>query len=97
MQAAEAPEEAVRKRTNGRAQDTLETTPIPSAAKLDTTIPNTPLVASIISFVLGALFAIGFIAFVNGGLKYWWLTYQLGFFVVAWSGFHWGESDRRTD
>jgi protein-S-isoprenylcysteine O-methyltransferase len=21
----------------------------------------------------------------------WWATPQLGFFIAAWSGFHWGE------
>ncbi|KNZ81540.1 Protein-S-isoprenylcysteine O-methyltransferase [Termitomyces sp. J132] len=30
--------------------------------------------------------------FVNGGFdRYWWSTAQLGFFIAAWAGFHWGE------
>ncbi|KAF9226568.1 ICMT-domain-containing protein [Gyrodon lividus] len=55
-------------------------------------IPNTPLAASTISFLLGALFALGMALFLQGGLMApWWATYQLGFFIAAWSGFHWGE------
>ncbi|KAI6047414.1 Isoprenylcysteine carboxyl methyltransferase family-domain-containing protein [Pisolithus marmoratus] len=55
-------------------------------------IPNTPLAASTISFVLGAVFSLGTVLFLSGGLVYpWWATYQLGFFLAAWSAFHWGE------
>ncbi|KAF9247313.1 Isoprenylcysteine carboxyl methyltransferase family-domain-containing protein [Melanogaster broomeanus] len=55
-------------------------------------IPNTPLAASTISFLLGALFSLGVALFLQAGLVApWWATYQLGFFVAAWSGFHWGE------
>lgn len=55
-------------------------------------IPNTPLAVSTISFLLGSVFSLGAITFLFGGFSnYWWATYQLGFFVAAWSGFHWGE------
>jgi protein-S-isoprenylcysteine O-methyltransferase len=55
-------------------------------------IPNTPVVVSTISFVLGCIFSLGFVTFLAGGLNcYWWTTYQLGFFVAAWSAFHWAE------
>jgi protein-S-isoprenylcysteine O-methyltransferase len=56
-------------------------------------IPNTPLAASTISFLLGILFSLGMTTFLCGGFDavHWWLTYQLGFFVAAWSAFHWGE------
>jgi len=55
-------------------------------------IPNTPLVASTIAFLLGGLFSLGLLAFIVGGNeRRWWATAQLGFFVAAWAGFHWGE------
>ncbi|KIO12702.1 hypothetical protein M404DRAFT_993684 [Pisolithus tinctorius Marx 270] len=55
-------------------------------------IPNTPLAASTISFALGALFSLGTALFLSGGrVCPWWATYQLGFFLAAWSAFHWGE------
>lgn len=55
-------------------------------------IPNTPLAASTISFLLGGSFTLGFSLFLQGGLSSsWWATYQLGFFVATWSAFHWGE------
>ncbi|KAG7096839.1 hypothetical protein E1B28_004248 [Marasmius oreades] len=53
-------------------------------------IPNTPLVASTISFIFGSLFSLGFSTFLSGGSSFW-ATYQLGFFLSAWSAFHWGE------
>ncbi|KAH7929409.1 ICMT-domain-containing protein [Leucogyrophana mollusca] len=68
----------------------LET--IPVTTEPHGNIPNTPLSASTISFLLGALFSLGIITFISGGSSgYWWATYQLGFFLAAWSGFHWGE------
>ncbi|KAG6378682.1 Isoprenylcysteine carboxyl methyltransferase family-domain-containing protein [Boletus reticuloceps] len=55
-------------------------------------IPNTPLAASTISFLLGGSFALGLFLFLQGGFSSpWWATHQLGFFVAAWSAFHWGE------
>jgi protein-S-isoprenylcysteine O-methyltransferase len=54
-------------------------------------IPNTPLAVSTIAFFLGVIFALGALTFVVGGFDSWWSTYQLGFFVAAWAGFHWGE------
>ncbi|KAF8845841.1 ICMT-domain-containing protein [Paxillus ammoniavirescens] len=65
---------------------------IPVNALPQGNIPNTPLAASTISFLLGTLFALGMALFLQGGLTApWWATYQLGFFIAAWSGFHWGE------
>jgi len=54
-------------------------------------MPNTPLVVSTIAFFLGSIFALGALIFVVGGFGLWWSTYQLGFFIAAWAGFHWGE------
>jgi protein-S-isoprenylcysteine O-methyltransferase len=54
-------------------------------------IPNTPLVVSVVAFLLGSIFALGALTFLVGGFGLWWTTYQLGFFVAAWAGFHWGE------
>jgi protein-S-isoprenylcysteine O-methyltransferase len=55
-------------------------------------ISNTPLAISTIAFLLGGVFSLGAITFVAGGSDvYWWSTHQLGFFVAAWAGFHWGE------
>ncbi|KAI0921821.1 hypothetical protein AcW1_004305 [Taiwanofungus camphoratus] len=82
-------EERLRQRT---AAKTLETTPLDPSLKPRGAIPNTPLAASTISFLLGAAFALGFLTFTVGGFQnLWWSTYQLGFFVAAWAGFHWGE------
>lgn len=65
---------------------------IPNDIKPNGRIPNTPLAASTISFLLGSLFSLGVFTFVVGGYEsYWWSTYQLGLFVAAWSAFHWGE------
>ncbi|KAH0839888.1 Isoprenylcysteine carboxyl methyltransferase family-domain-containing protein [Lanmaoa asiatica] len=65
---------------------------IPANIEPHSNIPNTPLAASTISFLLGGSFALGFSLFLQGGLTSpWWATYQLGFFVAAWSAFHWGE------
>ncbi|KAG6911201.1 hypothetical protein DXG01_003068 [Tephrocybe rancida] len=55
-------------------------------------IPNTPLAVSTIAFLLGGVFSVGLFMFANGGFGgYWWASAQLGFFVAAWAGFHWGE------
>lgn len=55
-------------------------------------LPNTPLTVSIISFLLGSLFTIGFTTFLIGGsAQLWWATPQLGFFVASWAAFHWAE------
>ncbi|KAF7331888.1 Protein-S-isoprenylcysteine O-methyltransferase [Mycena kentingensis (nom. inval.)] len=63
-------------------------------------IPNTPLAASLVSFILGSSFALGALTAAVGGITTiapafsnapWWATGQLGFFVAAWSAFHWGE------
>jgi protein-S-isoprenylcysteine O-methyltransferase len=63
----------------------------PQAITLRDSIPNTPLVVSSIAFLLGGIFALGALTFLVGGFRLWWSTYQLGFFVAAWAGFHWGE------
>lgn len=69
----------------------LET--VPDATKYKAphqNIPNTPLAASTISFILGSVFSIGLLTSIIGG-QYWWTTRPLGFFLAAWAGFHWGE------
>jgi hypothetical protein len=70
----------------------LEMVPDRATTKPQGTIPNTPLVVSIISFLLGTTFALGSLAFLCGGLYgFWFATHQVGFFVASWSAFHWGE------
>lgn len=68
----------------------LATTPIINRPKGN--IPNTPLAASTISFLLGSIFAPSLLLTLFGGFPgSWWATYQLSFFLAAWSAFHWGE------
>ena len=70
----------------------LETIPDPNTVQPHGSVPNTPLAASTISFLLGSIFTIGFSTFLSRGLdNFWFATYQLGFFVAALSAFHWGE------
>jgi len=72
------------------AQRPLETIPVTQEPR--GRIPNTPLAASTISFLLGIIFSLGMLTFLSGGLdSYWWSTPQLGFYLAAWSAFHWGE------
>ena len=56
-------------------------------------IPNTPLAASLVSFLLGGVFFFGLSLVASGGYGgyWWWSTWQLGFFISAWSAFHWAE------
>ena len=85
----EAPEERIKQHENAH-QHPLETKPVNQMPP--GRIPNTPIAASTISFLLGCMFACGMILFCSGGLQsHWWATYQLGFFISAWSGFHWAE------
>ncbi|THH14891.1 hypothetical protein EW146_g5505 [Bondarzewia mesenterica] len=73
-------------------QSQLETIPSTGIPQPHGNIPNTPLAASFISFLLGSIFSLAFTTFLFGGSSsYWWSTYQLGFFVAAWALFHWGE------
>jgi len=91
IQPSEGPEDVLRRRGPERPQSSLETQPSAAVAKPPGYIPNTPLAASSISFLLGLLFAIGSVIFFNGGLPHPLVTYQLGFFIAAWSAFHWAE------
>ncbi|KAF8076508.1 Isoprenylcysteine carboxyl methyltransferase family-domain-containing protein [Lyophyllum atratum] len=69
----------------------LQTIPVATHAPIGN-IPNTPLAVSVIAFILGGLFSLGFLVFAVGGFDaYWWTNAQLGFFVAAWAAFHWGE------
>ncbi|KAI9512228.1 Isoprenylcysteine carboxyl methyltransferase family-domain-containing protein [Russula earlei] len=73
-------------------ENPIETIPNPTAARPHGDIPNTPLAVSTISFLLGSIFTLGLFIFLSGGLNNaWFTTYQLGFFIVSWSAFHWGE------
>ncbi|KAF5344067.1 hypothetical protein D9758_008859 [Tetrapyrgos nigripes] len=79
-----------------RQRETLLRHPLHTAPRADVKtnghLPNTPLTASLISFLLGSIFSLGLLLFLTGGVQtYWWATYQLGFFVAAWAAFHWGE------
>jgi len=41
---------------------------------------------------LGSIFTLGLLLLLLNGLdSHWWATYQFGFFLAAWSAFHWGE------
>ncbi|KAG6336854.1 hypothetical protein ID866_2250 [Astraeus odoratus] len=81
-------EQWLQERTNRRHP--LDTVPVDVMPHGN--IPNTPLAASVISFLLGALFSLGVALFLHGSFAYpWWATYRLGFFLAAWSIFHWGE------
>ncbi|KAJ4478234.1 Isoprenylcysteine carboxyl methyltransferase family-domain-containing protein [Lentinula aciculospora] len=65
---------------------------IPSVnVRMSGNLPNTPLAAATIAFLLGIVFCFGFFVFLGGYTLYWWTTYQLGFFIAAWSAFHFGE------
>lgn len=77
-----------------RQRDTISKHPLqlqPQTINPRGSMPNTPLVVSTIAFFLGSIFALGTLTFVVGGFGLWWSTYQLGFFIAAWAGFHWGE------
>ncbi|KAJ8587213.1 ICMT-domain-containing protein [Rhizopogon salebrosus TDB-379] len=83
-------EDRLRQRASAMNSNTLETIPVNHHPHEN--IPNTPLAASAISFLLGCIFSLGLMLFLMGGIsERWWATYQLGFFLAAWSGFHWGE------
>ena len=86
-------EERLRQRTAKATQaHELDTVPANPGLRPRGKIPNTPLAASTISFLLGSLFTLGSITFVSGGIdRFWWSTYQLGFYIAAWAAFHWAE------
>ncbi|GLB33918.1 putative class VI-like SAM-binding methyltransferase superfamily, isoprenylcysteine carboxyl methyltransferase family protein [Lyophyllum shimeji] len=88
--ATDSLEERIRQR-EGVIKHPLQTIPVATHPTIGN-IPNTPLAASVIAFLLGGLFSLGFLLFVIGGCNaYWWTNPQLGFFVAAWAAFHWGE------
>ena len=80
--------------------DSLEMRPA-GASQPHGTIPNTPAMVSLISFLLGTMFAFSLVVFAQADLACLWaghcdesgsvLTPRLGFFMGAWSAFHWGE------
>lgn len=86
-------EERLRQRTAKATQaHALDTVPTNPGLHPRGRIPNTPLAASTISFLLGISFTLGIITFASGGIdRFWWSTYQLGFYLAAWAAFHWGE------
>ena len=84
-------EEKLRQRKAQLENHPLNTVPRARVNRPDGGLPNTPLAASTISFILGWAFSLGVLTFLRGGFGSWWNSYQLGFFVAAWSGFHWGE------
>ncbi|KAI0771559.1 protein-s-isoprenylcysteine O-methyltransferase [Trametes elegans] len=93
--AAETEVDGFEQRLRQRAAATsnpLNTVPRDAAYDPRGVIPNTPLSVSLISFLLGSVFASGLLLFITNGYgKYWWSTYQLGFYLAAWAAFHWGE------
>lgn len=78
-----------------RERERLQSNPLSTIPSVDVRIagnlPNTPLSAATIAFSLGTVFCFGFSIFLGGLSAYWWMTYQLGFFVAAWAAFHFGE------
>lgn len=65
---------------------------VPSVnVRMSGNLPNTPLAAATIAFLLGSVFCFGLLTFLGGFSLWWWTTYQLGFFIAAWSAFHFGE------
>ncbi|KAI9001078.1 protein-s-isoprenylcysteine O-methyltransferase [Trametes punicea] len=84
-------EQRLRQRAAAKSHP-LDTVPVDAAHQPRGRIPNTPLSVSVISFLLGALFFFGLLLFITNGYgQYWWSTRQLGFFLAAWSAFHWAE------
>ncbi|KAI0796731.1 ICMT-domain-containing protein [Abortiporus biennis] len=70
----------------------LEMRPIKLSSKPDGRIPNTPAAVATVAAILGGVFSLGLLLFLSGGFStYWWTTWQLGFFISAWSFFHWAE------
>ncbi|OCH92931.1 ICMT-domain-containing protein [Obba rivulosa] len=91
-QATDGFDERLRQRMASPSPRPLETIPKDPALRPDGRIPNTPLAASTISFLLGGTFALGGLTFLIGGFDdVWWATPQLCFYVAAWSFFHWAE------
>lgn len=84
-------DERLRHRTMAKSHP-LDTIPTDTSLRPRGAIPNTPLAVSAVSFLLGSIFALGFLTFAVGGFqRFWWSTYELGFFVASWAVFHWGE------
>jgi protein-S-isoprenylcysteine O-methyltransferase len=84
------PEDTLRRRGQQQA-NSLETVPVAVTRSHTSKIPNTPLAASTISFVLGFLFLLGLLVFLKEDFRFSVITGQIGFFLAAWSAFHWGE------
>lgn len=81
----------LRRRANVQ-NNPLSTIPVNELHKPHGNIPNTPLTASTISFLLGAVFSLASLACLMGAWGFLsWPYFQLGFFVAAWAIFHWGE------
>ncbi|KAE9397116.1 ICMT-domain-containing protein [Gymnopus androsaceus JB14] len=76
-----------RERLQSHALSTIPSVDVRIAGNL----PNTPLSAATIAFSLGTVFCFGLSILVGGLSAYWWMTYQLGFFIAAWAAFHFGE------
>lgn len=84
--------EARLQRRNVLQQSALSTVPSNAVHKPHGAIPNTPLAASTVSFILGGLFSPALLLFTLGALDILPRPcYQLGFFAAAWAGFHWLE------
>ena len=89
--ASEGPEDVLRRRAAQQQTNSLETVPVVVTRHESNKLPNTPLAASTISFLLGALFLLGILIFLKQDFQYGVITSQMGFFFAAWAAFHWGE------
>ncbi|KAF5390586.1 hypothetical protein D9757_002696 [Collybiopsis confluens] len=78
-----------------RQRQHLQSHPLSTIPSVDVrtsaNIPNTPLAAAAVAFLLGSVFCFGLLIFLRAFTSFWWTNYQLGFFVAAWSTFHFGE------
>lgn len=81
-------EQRLRQRAAARNPLHLKSEP----ANLRGGLPNTLTAVATIAFALGGLCGTSLLIFAAGGSeRYWWSTYQLAFFLAAWSFFHWAE------
>lgn len=86
-----------RRTTNGffmpdPPRNPLETVPTQAHESPHGNIPNTPLSVATVAAGLAIVFTLGAGLFISGGVTgSWWATYHLGFFMAAWSFFHWAE------
>ena len=84
--------EARLQQRNALKQNPLSTVPANEVHQPHGRIPNTPVAASTVSFLLGGVFSPALLASALGAFGVLPnACYQLGFFGAAWACFHWLE------